>query len=597
MSEAVVDTIDALVVVVGPDGVIQLFNSACEELSGRRAEEMIGQSVFDGLIPEDQLEEVGAVFARLVAGERRVDHENDWLAASGERHRIAWRNTSLVDAAGRVTHVIATGLDVSARVELRRRLALVSDELKGALAAFGDRIFIFDAEGTVLEVAANADTEWFVDRSTLVGRRMRDVFPGGLGEEYEAAIARSIDDAETSTIEYELPFPRGERHFEARIAPLRDGDVLAVVRDVTATVELSQGLTESRLTATLGRMASGIAHDINNLLAAVGMNLDALEHDVAGQPAPQQRIERMRRVIDRSTRLVDDLFTLAQGHRATATTFSLCTAILDLEPVLREVCGTDRALTIQCDDEAVVLFNERALDQILLNLVTNARDATTQDGSITIRVTQDRVAEAMATVTVTDDGGGMEPAVAAQAFEPFFTTKGPGRSGGLGLATTAALVRQLGGQIKLSSTPGHGTTVTVSLPLAPALDAPPGNPGVVLVLDDDAEMAALVGEMLAAEGIPNERTTGLPEALARIDAAWPPIRLIVTDLILDPGFGTDLLPELEARQLQVPVLFLTGSRDPAVLDRVPASHVLLPKPFARAELLSTLTNLLDGAKR
>lgn len=598
VSEAVLDTVDALVVVVGTDGLVQLFNSGCEELTGRTADDVVGQPIFElGLIPPDELDGTRAVFERLVAGAARVDHENDWIGTGGERRRIAWRNTRLTDAQGRVTHVIATGIDLTLRMALRRRLSLVSEELEGALAAFGDRVLRFASDGTILEVTAHPDTEWYLDQTRLVGSRMRDLFPDGLGLEYEEAIRRCIAQQETSLLEYELPFPAGTRHFESRIAPLSNGQVLAVIRDVTATVALARQLSLARMHEATGRMASGIAHDINNLLTAVALNLDGLETDVADDDRALTRIERIRAVLERSSRLVDDLFTLARGHRPAITVFDLAHHLRELAPVLADVAGSDRALSVDARAPVEVAFNERALDQVVVNLVTNARDATASGGRILVAATHGPQGPIL---TVTDDGVGMDAATLEQAFVPFFTTKGPGRTGGLGLATTDALVRQLGGEVTLASAPGQGTAVTVRLPAPtePATDRPDPaavtSTGVVLVLDDDAEMAALIGEVLTAGGHTTEAATDLPQALARIDVRIPPVRLVVSDLVLNLGFGTDLLPALEARGLRLPVVFVSGSGDPQVLDLVPDHCPLLAKPFARTDLLAAVAHALGS---
>ncbi len=399
--------------------------------------------------------------------------------------------------------------------------------------------------------------------------------------------------------------------------------------DLTERLAIEARLLEAQKFESLGRLATGVAHDFNNLLTAVVGAADLLDVAVAQGQSAAASLEVIRESARRAGALIASLLGFARQR-------PVAPQLLALDSSVRGALGTLRALlggTIELDATlrapgAHVRLDPSGLDQVLLNLVVNARDAMPAGGRVQI-VTEvafvdDELARRLGaprsgtfvTLAVRDDGVGMDEATAARVFEPFFTTKDRerARGTGLGLATSYGIVRQGGGLIAVESRPGAGSTFTVYLPrvpeaearaglqaapaeapppeAAPAALAPGAALGPVLLVDDDPIVAWVLGEGLRRQGFAVQIAGSGAEALRLAAAATPPVRLLVTDVRLGDMDGRLLARRFRASHPEAPVVLLSGGVIPLPDAWIAA---VLSKPIMPLELAARLRQLLASS--
>ncbi|WP_412742117.1 PAS domain S-box protein [Krasilnikovia sp. MM14-A1004] len=404
--------------------------------------------------------------------------------------------------------------------------------------------------------------------------------------------------------------------------PLRDGRGVviggaATERDITARKqrEAEQKLSDERAARTarlesLGQLAGGVAHDFNNLLAII---LNCAEF-IADEPRDQVTADlaRIHDAAQRAKTLTGQLLLFAKQEPTLVETVDLNEVVIDATELLSRTVGANIRLRCHtCAGTVPVNANRGLLDQILLNLVINARDAMPDGGVVDITTdfaglpdvpAQSLPAGRYARLTVSDTGIGMTPEVKDRLFEPFFTTK-PGHQGtGLGLATVYGIVGDAGGMITVDSTPGAGTTFRILLPIAaPASDTTadtphtpaPGHGERVLVIEDEDTVRDVVVRILTHHGY---RTTAVRDADSALRVDLDDVALLITDMILPDLSGPAVVAELHARRPDLPVLFMTGHSDPSArpVHGVGAAARIVYKPFTAAELLIEVGDTLGA---
>ncbi len=405
-------------------------------------------------------------------------------------------------------------------------------------------------------------------------------------------------------------------HLEQRAAAVRaaDGTVVAVegiLRDVTERVSAEQErqrlehqLRQNERLESLGHLAGGVAHDFNNLLAVIlgycGMVAEALPGD---DPA-QADVDGIRKAAERGAALTRQLLIFSRLEPSRLETVDLNAVVGETHDLLKRTLGEDiSVVTRLAADLHAVRADRSKMEQVLLNLVVNARAAMPGGGVLGIETRNDGDAVLLA---VADDGHGMEPDVVRRAFEPFFTTRPKGQGTGLGLATAYGAVTDAGGSIDIESAPGAGTTVRIRLPAAAeaepapeaARDVPPVATGesVLLVEDEDA-VRQVVLRQLDSSGYRVRAAASPHEALRLFTAAPESFDVLLTDVVMPGMSGTQLASRLQEARPGLPVLFMSGyTAGPAPGGHaLPRDGSLLHKPFRRTELLTALRRVLhDG---
>jgi signal transduction histidine kinase/CheY-like chemotaxis protein len=400
---------------------------------------------------------------------------------------------------------------------------------------------------------------------------------------------------------------------------LRQARLAEELRSSYDDLQQTQGqLAQAQKMEAIGQLAGGVAHDFNNLLTVIaGRSHLALEQLPAEHPL-RRHIELIKTTTDRAAALTRQLLAFSRKQVLEPKVLDLNALVTGVMPMLQRLLGEDIELaTVPAERLGRVKADPSQLEQVILNLAVNARDAMPQGGILTVETANADLDEAYAKghagatpgafvmLAVSDTGHGMDADTRARIFEPFFTTKAQGKGTGLGLATVFGIVKQSGGNIWVYSEPGHGTTFKVYLPrvaealtaAAPASTAPvpPRGSETVLLVEDDEEVRALARETLEAGGYTVIPAAGPSEALRLAADGSRPIDLLLTDVVLPQLSGRGLADRLSADHRELRLLYMSGYTDEAIVRHgVLAEGVaFLQKPFTPYALLAKIREVLD----
>jgi PAS domain S-box-containing protein len=403
---------------------------------------------------------------------------------------------------------------------------------------------------------------------------------------------------------------------EARLRQLAGAPAfkIVVINDITDRKGLQQQLVHAQKMESVGRLAGGIAHDFNNVLAIMRGQVELLQDDLAVLERARARIDSVQRATDRAAALTDDLMAFSRRRVDHPVAFDLHELVLSLRELLHQLLGATVSLELCLEaSQPIIYADPNRIEQAILNLAVNARDAMPSGGQLTISTRSGPAPTHPVVLSVADTGAGMDRATRARVFEPFFTTKPPGLGTGLGLSTTDDIVRAAGGAIEVESELDRGTTFVLTFPAHAAPGNPPpsspsappsgderperaggaplpGDARTVLVVDDEPEVRTLVSEILRGSGY---RVMAAPDgaaALAVLEGASQPLDLLVTDVVMPVMSGTDLADRVTERSPTTRVLFVSGfvPVGSAALRGAP----LVTKPLRRAELLDAVSTAL-----
>jgi signal transduction histidine kinase len=395
------------------------------------------------------------------------------------------------------------------------------------------------------------------------------------------------------------------------------GSHLVVLRDVTDRKQLEAQLRQSQKMEAIGRLAGGVAHDFNNLLSVIAGYAELILRALPADSPQRVRGEEILKASTRAAALTRQLLAFSRQQVLQPKIFDLNAVVSEMEAMLERLLGVDVILDTRLDPSlGHVRADPGQIEQVVMNLVVNARDAMPDGGRIALSTSNTDMDEAYVRdhlgsrpgpyvlLQVSDTGHGMDPETQAHIFEPFFTTKEKGKGTGLGLATAYGVVKQSGGYIWVNSRPGGGTTFYVFLPRvdpleeterAPIAEIPPGFAGeTILLVEDQEAVRHLMREVLEMSGyIVLEAASGR-EALRVSAEHKAPIRLMVTDVVMPGMTGTDLGRQLRAQRPEMKVLYVSGYADDALHDEVlDEGAMFLQKPVKGAELERVVRKLLE----
>ena len=400
--------------------------------------------------------------------------------------------------------------------------------------------------------------------------------------------------------------------------------IIATLRDVTESRELEEQLRQAQKMEAIGRLAGGIAHDFNNLLTVINGYANLLTDRLADESQQHRAIEQIRQASESATTLTSQLLAFSRRQIVTPREIDLNTVVDRSSQMLRRLVGEDITLVSRLAPRlGIVKVDPGQIEQILLNLTANARDAMPQGGTLTIETANVETDDAASNsdrgsvggrggrvlLTVSDTGKGMDKAVLAHLFEPFFTTKEVGKGTGLSLAAVYGIVKQNGGTITVNSVPGHGTTFRLSFPrvglVAPEqppvrkpVEVPRGNE-TILVVEDDESLRDLVCTVLKMSGFEVLAAEDGDQALTIAEQYAGVIHLVLTDIVMPGQSGRQVAEQLLQQRPALRVLYTSGYTDDVVLRHgVHNAEVpFLPKPYTPGELVSKVRAVLDGAAK
>jgi PAS domain S-box-containing protein len=499
-------------------------------------------------------------------------------------------------------------------------------ELRALVGALPDVVLVVDGEGRVLKEAATSAPQLLGPRGLQVGRLPHDLFPKDLADRLLGCVRDALARTKPAQLEYAVDVD-GRRHwFVGTAVPIATDRVLWVAREITEVKEIAEQLLQSQKMDAIGRLAGGIAHDFNNLLTVMATNVALASRDVARGSTAAHALENVKHATERAAALTRQLLAFSRRQVLAPRVIDLNEVVAHAEQMLSRVIGEDVALVTALESEAVsVLADAGQLEQVLLNLVVNARDAMPHGGRLHI-TTELRSAKEprpavgttipegeYAVLSVRDTGMGIDPSTRARIFEPFFTTKPVGAGTGLGLSMVYGIASQSNGYVRVESELGVGSTFEIHLPRhdAPSgADAPraskkkkkepatlDGRERILIVEDEPAVRRAIERSLrergyevlVAADGIEARQ-------IIRREHFQAP-DLIVTDVVMPEVAGGEVAALARERWPDVEVLLVSGYADDVVFRQgMPSGAELLEKPFDGETLARAIRTMLDRRK-
>jgi signal transduction histidine kinase/CheY-like chemotaxis protein len=399
----------------------------------------------------------------------------------------------------------------------------------------------------------------------------------------------------------------GTRRIEfVATADVRPGRHIAVVRDLTRTTELEMQLRQAQKMEAVGRLAGGIAHDFNNLLTAISGYSEFLIEGL-DDGRLRRHAEEIRKASARAASLTGQLLAFSRRQVLQPRVLDLNAVVSDMDMMLRRLIGEDVELVTLLDPEVGrVQADPTQIEQVIVNLAVNARDAMPNGGSVTIETTDVRTDEGdFVELRMTDTGIGMTELERQQLFDPFFTTKEGGT--GLGLATVYGIVEQSGGTIEVDTAPGMGSSFRIVLPRAessaelptpaPARDAPSPGDETILLVEDETVVRRLVAEILETTGYTVMQAGDGPSALELLRRHAGKLDLLVTDVVMPGMSGPEVAQAVTSMRPGTQVLYTSGYTDSAIGHHgvLEPGIAFLQKPFSADDLGRKVRALLDEA--
>ena len=392
--------------------------------------------------------------------------------------------------------------------------------------------------------------------------------------------------------------------------------IIVSARDITPRERLEYQLRQAQKMEALGRFAGGVAHDFNNLLTAIQGYASLILLDLGPQDPRREDLEEIRKASERAAALTRQILAFSRGQVGEPEPADLNEVVSDLERMLPRLIGEDVALVTVLDPALrLVHADPRQLEQVIMNLVVNARDAMPDGGRLTLETANEHVAEDdpragpelppgwYVVLTVSDTGSGIAPEIQASIFDPFFTTKEPGRGTGLGLSTVYGIVKQSGGHIEVESAPDRGSVFRIYLPqlVAPvprrlgmrSLEPGPRGDETILLVEDEEAVRVFASKALERQGYTVLEARHGRDALLRLADYAGPIQLLITDIVMPEMGGGELARRLTAERTDLRVLYMSGYADGETARRgLGVGAAYLQKPFTSDALAKKVREVL-----
>ena len=496
--------------------------------------------------------------------------------------------------------------------------------LQSVFEGTGDALFIKDLRGRY--VIVNQTFADFLDLTVeeVTGKVGAELVDADLAQRTSKQDLVVIQSGAAQSFEYEAALKNGLRTFLTHKAPHRDADgnivgVIGAVRDITEYRHMEERLRQSQKMEAIGTLAGGVAHDFNNLLMVISGYSSVLAEALVAEPKLRSHVDQILKAGEHAASLTRQLLAFSRKQTIQLTPLNLNQVITGIEKLLHRLIGEDlRVSTCLAPDLGAVLADAGQIEQVILNLAVNARDAMPDGGELVFETRNVELGDSIASANnlkpgryieflIQDTGVGMDLQVQTRLFEPFFTTKPTGKGTGLGLSTVYGILRQANGHITFTSQPGRGTTFRIFLPRIdspPAIPHPaepisaPGGSETVLLVEDDQSVRELIGVILEAHGY-TVLTAGRPrEAEELFDQYASGVDLLLSDVVMPDISGSELAKRLICKNPRLKLLFMSGYIGDAMirLGIEQQDVAFLQKPFAPITLVRKVREVLDGAR-
>ena len=599
----------------GKEG-LEYLSPAYETIWGRPVEAVYEDpsSWMDAVVPADR-PRVRRFVQRQAEGPQTEEYRI--RRPDGEERQLLDRSFPVHGADGSLEKIIGVARDVTEERRLEERFGILSREIS-------DVIYVLSADGVVLTTSPSVEAATGYTPEEFEGSNaLAMVHPDDRDQVTRILAEVAEEPGRSATAEYRIVDKSGGvHHVESVARNLLDtaavGGILVTSRDVTERHELERRVRQMQKMESVGRLAGGVAHDFNNILTVIRSQADLILME-----KPEEGITEDVTVIqdaaDRAARLTKQLLAFSREQVMQPKNVDLGDSVRNTADLLQRLIGEQVRVRYEVDaDLPPVRVDPNHVEQVLINLSVNARDAMPGGGELLITVTERQVSEEAAesipdldaghyvTICVTDTGVGMEEDVLHRIFEPFFTTKAKGEGTGLGLSMVYGTIRQSGGSIQVESTPGEGSTFHLYFPVVEGAvvrsDWPGARPGAgreegsgtVLVVEDDGQVRNAARRVLESAGFRVVDVESAEAALERLGSGEMP-DVVLTDLILGGMEGYELMEEVADRWPDLPVVVMSGyAQGSPGRKGLPADVPFVQKPFTPANLVTTVRDALSG---
>jgi PAS domain S-box-containing protein len=613
LSDARVENLGDGVLVVDPQGRLADLNGAAQAILGRRLSEVAGTPL-DHALP-------GWTLSRLTTGSEDLT----LTTPGGAVRTFETQAVAIHGGSNGPTGYMVLLHDVTERRAAAATIRESEQRYRQLVENAHDLIFTCDLGGNLRSINRAGLAATGYTREEIVGRSIADLLTAETRPRFLDLLQAARDGAALTPVEIALTAKSGRR-VPLEVASWLQGTdgaartIQAIGRDQTARERYEDQLRQSQKMEAVGKLAAGIAHDFNNLLTAILGFADIAERPLPADSPSRPPLAQIRRSGQQAAALTRQLLAFARRQILQPVVLDLNGAISDLGTMLARLLGEDVTVTYAlAHDVRRVRVDLAQIQQVIVNLAVNARDAMPRGGELRIETSNVTIgaapqpavalpAGAYVSLAVSDTGEGIPADVLGHIFEPFYTTKAMGQGTGLGLATVHGIIKQSGGDIQVRTAPGRGTTFTIYLPATEAplpldervvlADARTAVPGTVLLIEDDDAVREFAREVLRSRGWRVLEASGPVEALTLCTEGDETFDVVVTDVVMPGLSGGELADRLEQLRPGVPILFVSGYADVDVIGRgqLRAGRQLLSKPFTGAELAYRVQELFAATR-
>ena len=615
------------IIVVDPGGHVLIWNPAAENIFGWSEQEVTGR--LNPIIPEDKLEEFRAFLERVLRGESFSNVETRRLKKDGSLIDVSLSTAPLMDVKGSVIGILGLLTDITKRKRMEEEIFQISREWEETFNSITDMVTVHDKDWNIIR--ANKSAEKILGLPFMQTTEDRKCFKYYHGTEKPPEGCPSCNCLTSGTsATFELFEPHLNMFIEIRAIPMFDSNnnligLIHVVRDVTERKKaeeekhkLEEQLRQAQKMEAIGQLAGGVAHDFNNILSAIIGYGSLLQMKMGADDPLRVNAEQILESAERAATLTHSLLAFSRKQIMNPKLVNLNEIIKGVERFLMRLIGEDIQLkTVLTAEPLIALADTGQMEQVLMNLATNARDAMPKGGRLTISSDLIELDEGFikahgygapgiyALISMTDTGIGMDEKTREKIFEPFFTTKEVDKGTGLGLAMVYGIIKQHNGFINVYSESGKGTTFKIYLPVIKAkveevkeaVSAAPlqGGTETILAAEDDAALRKLTRTVLEAYGYKVIIAEDGEDAVRKFMDNKDKIKLCVLDMIMPKKSGREAYDEIKKIRPDIKVLFASGY----TADKIHKEGILeegmefILKPIFPKDLLRKVREILD----
>lgn len=618
---SIVESADEAIFGKSLDGTILSWNAGAETMYGYSADEIVGRNI-SLLAPPEKQGEIAEILEKLRAGQHIRRFTTERVRKDGSRMTVGLTITPIIGPTGEITAASTIARDITEFVQARQSLRESEASYRMLFEGNPQPMYVFDRETLAFLAVNNAATEHYgYTRDEFLKMSIKDIRPI---EDVNLVIDKLTEQPDSGLLRagtWKHCKKNGtliDVEITAHMLTFSDRPAnLVLVRDITDKKDLEEQLRQAQKMEAVGQLAGGIAHDFNNIITAISGYSELTSRVLPPHSRLHKNVDEIKKAAGRAAALTNQLLAFSRKQILKPAVIDVNQLVRETSMMLQRIVGEDIEFITKLDTEIEnISADPTQIQQVLMNLVVNSRDAMQNGGKLVIETAQAVLSHDYADLhlavkagryvmlAVSDTGSGMDQKTRARAFEPFFTTKDPGKGTGLGLSTVYGTVKQSGGNIWIYSEPGRGTTVKVYLPsigiqepkilTKPEPEEQLNGSETILVVEDEDVVRDLTREFLTMHGY-NVIDSPDPESAKIICADHDgPIDLLLTDVVMPGMGGADLAKILKRVRPEMKILFMSGYTDEAIVQHgvLAANSELLQKPFSSEELARKVRQVL-----